>query len=545
MAGQGSHMKKPSDSSKRHADHIDGKMKCFHMQMNANFQHSMIIPNKFVDHFGGKMSRTIELESPKGIVYIVKVTKHKNKTVLQCGWEAFVDAHHIEENDSLLFHHIENSRFEVLILDSDGCEKVFTCAGIKRTYSLEERNADSIDIASNTQDDTMESSESHSGSDSQRSKIAEFAATTYSSGGSGEDVTESSSSEDESSYELDDPQTPLEPILSSGTKLSDAQKEKVAKLIRDIQPEIPLYAAVMKHSNVNSAHSSLVIAKHYASAHFPNTSQTITLQRQGKNKKWHPRFHVRKDGAGYILHGRFWIDFVLDNRLKEEDICIFVLTKSTGRNFRATVHVLREKKPHSGPLLAPKRFDSRDVRTKSKVTDARRLSSTEGKRGTRGTSTTSVKKELDDDQRNNREGKHQEPHKFNDSERSSEPYLLSDRASLNEVQISKVIEIAYSYQYEVPIYVTVMSKSNVGTDGQYIIIFVKQFARRYLPEGKSKTWQVQMCPQIGDAQKLTVGWRDFVHDNHLQMKDICLFQLMNNERRLTMIVHIIRNNEKS
>ena len=30
------------------------------------------------------------------------------------GWEAFVDAHHIEENDSLLFRNIETSVFEVV-----------------------------------------------------------------------------------------------------------------------------------------------------------------------------------------------------------------------------------------------------------------------------------------------------------------------------------------------------------------------------------------------------------------------------------------------
>jgi hypothetical protein len=265
MAGQGSQKKKSCDWSKRYVDHLNGKMKCFHLQMSANFGHSMTIPNKFLDHFGGTLSRTIELVSPKGIVYIVKVTEHMNKTILQCGWEAFVDAHHIEENDSLLFRHIENSRFEVLILDSDGCEKVFTCAGIKKTSSVQERNAAPVDISRSTHDETTQSSGSKKfvrcqrASDSQRGKTAKLAETS-SSGESGEEGTDSSTSEDESSYELDDPQMPpgRNYVLSRWTSLSEAQEEKVDMLVQDIQPEIPVFVAIMKHSNVNSRRACLV-----------------------------------------------------------------------------------------------------------------------------------------------------------------------------------------------------------------------------------------------------------------------------------------------
>uniref|UniRef100_A0A0D9VWG1 TF-B3 domain-containing protein n=1 Tax=Leersia perrieri TaxID=77586 RepID=A0A0D9VWG1_9ORYZ len=487
-----------------------------------------IIPNKFLDHFGGEILATIELESPRVIVYIVKVTKHMNRTVLNCGWGAFVDANQIEENDSLFFRHIENSRFEVLILDSDGCEKIFSRSGIKRAYNVQERNADPIDIASSTHDnDTMDSS---------------------SSGESGEEFTESGSSEHESCHELDDPQTPLVPVLSHGTSLSEAQEEKIAMLIQEIRPEIPVYVAVMKYSNVK-LRGSLVIAKHYASAHFPNTSQTITLESRDKNKKWHPKFYIRKDRSGYILYGR-WTEFVHDNRLKEGDICIFELTKFTGRNFRATVHLLRETKSHSFGAFcsSPKRVDS-GGRTRPRV------SLTEGRCGTKGISTNSVKKEPDDGQCNKGEGKHQEPLSSDDSGGSSESYLISQKASLTKAQKRKVKEIACSYESEVPIYASVMNKSNVGTDGSYTIRFGKEFATRYLPrgeqtltllmKGKSKAWQIKMCPRSGDAQMFTMDWRAFVHDNCLRIKDICLFQLMNNERRLTMTVHIIRHNDKN
>lgn len=149
------------------------------------------MPNRFLNHFEGKISGTIKLESPNGNLYDVEVAERMNKTVLRCGWEAFVDAHHIEENDSVLFRHIENSRFEVLILDSDDCEKVIPCSGIKNTSCVQERRVDSIKISSSSCDDTTQSSGSkrfarcRRGSSGHRREIEKMAAKSCSSEESG------------------------------------------------------------------------------------------------------------------------------------------------------------------------------------------------------------------------------------------------------------------------------------------------------------------------------------------------------------------------
>jgi hypothetical protein len=45
-----------------------------------------------------------------------EVSKHKNKTVLRCGREVFINAHHIEEKDSLLFTFAPVLRLWSLIL---------------------------------------------------------------------------------------------------------------------------------------------------------------------------------------------------------------------------------------------------------------------------------------------------------------------------------------------------------------------------------------------------------------------------------------------
>lgn len=141
-----------------------------------------IVPNRFLKHFLGKLSQTIKLESPNGSLYNVEVTERYNTMFLGHGWEEFVDAHHVEENDLLLFRHIENSVFEALIFDSDGCEKIICCDGINSIPSVGETRVDYVDISSSSQFDTIGSSGKLSGRDGETFKMT---VTSSSSGGSG------------------------------------------------------------------------------------------------------------------------------------------------------------------------------------------------------------------------------------------------------------------------------------------------------------------------------------------------------------------------
>jgi len=150
---------------------------------------------------------------------------------------------------------------------------------------------------------------------------------------------------------------------------------------------------------------------------------------------------------------------------------------------------------------------------------------------------------------------HQGPLESDDSgqgQSSKYPYILSGYAHLNGEQRKKVEEIVRSIQSRVPIYVAILSNSNVGTNSTCILAFGKQYATEYLPDGeqtltllrkgKSTTWKVRMVPRSGGShgQMLTVGWRDFAQDNRLEVEDICLFQQMD-DKRLTMTVDIIRH----
>ncbi|KAF0921966.1 hypothetical protein E2562_020653 [Oryza meyeriana var. granulata] len=542
MAGSASRTKKSCACCQRYLEHLGGKMNWFLRRMTTDFRHSMIMPDRFVKHFGGNISGIIKLESPNGIIYVVEVTKCMNKTVLNCGWEAFVDAHHIKENDSLLFRHIENSRFRVLILGSDGCEKVFSCAGIKNNCTIQEKSADHVSISSSSCDDTAQSSESEGfsryqkGSCSHRRKTTNLASSSSSSEDSGED----SPSEHES-VELGDLQTSQEPyVLSRGSCLSEVQKEKVDALIQEIQPEITVFVTIMRKSSVQLPAPFLVISSGYAAVHFPQESATVTLQRPCKSKKWYPRFYKREDGSMNVLRG-YWSDFVKDNRVQEEDICVLVPTKDA-INFTFTVHLLRVSA------------------TYSRVgTGVDRICSNLGRKNVKSASEISIKEEPIEEENvsseNNRNGVSDEAQESEDSEGPADPpYILPCKNHLSPSQKKIVKAKVQSIQSKAPIYVAIMKRSSVGLTGCrcQLELGARYAAAVHLPDRRQtvvlqrmgERWATVMQVKSGTRRFLINGWDRFVRDNRLRVGDICLFELNTHERKLTMAVHTIFSEQR-
>jgi hypothetical protein len=68
----------------------------------------------------------------------------------------------------------------------------------------------------------------------------------------------------------------------------------------------------------------------------------------------------------------------------------------------------------------------------------------------------------------------------------------------------------------------------------------EQMVRLRRPEG-NQTWNTKLrITDGGKMYQLGRGWSKFTRDNKLQRGDMCLFELLKNEEKLTMNVHIIR-----
>ncbi|KAM3272789.1 hypothetical protein ACQJBY_042709 [Aegilops geniculata] len=274
-------------------------------------------------------------------------------------------------------------------------------------------------------------------------------------------------------------------VLPQRCDLSDEEKNRVVALIKEIKAKVTVFVAIM----LRSYSSYVTIPKEYAAVHFPPESATITLRSPGKNKKWHPRFY--KKGTMIKLTGS-WLHFVRDNDVHEGDICIFVPAKG-GKPFMFTVHLLRKETTDSQTEVSHESSECEDS--------------------------------------------HGQP-----------PYILPYGARLSPSQRSAVKKKVDSIQSEVPIYVSIMTKSNLGSRHMELS---KRYAAEHLPHRNvtlmfqymGKIWNINMLFHDRKYPKrwyLIGGWSKFISDNSLRLGDICLFELKKDEKELTVIVHLLR-----
>uniref|UniRef100_A0ACD5X254 Uncharacterized protein n=1 Tax=Avena sativa TaxID=4498 RepID=A0ACD5X254_AVESA len=319
------------------------------------------------------------------------------------------------------------------------------------------------------------------------------------------------------SVESGDNRTPRGPNygLSLGSYLSGAQYEKVIAHVQRIQPETSVFIAVMSQRDVQLPSPLLNISEEHAIAYFPPESVTVTLQRPGKCNKWHPRFYMAKDRREYMLTGH-WLDFICDNSVQDGDICIFVPEKGGGRS-KFTVHLLRGEKTHL-------------------------------RGGTGGGQGVGSRQEEKDSSESNMHSVSDERLETENCDGPPEPpYILPGKSALSPSQEKIVKAKVQAIQSEVPIYVSIMKKSNVGAirnhtlelGSRYVTAFLPRRTQMMVLQCHGKVWETKMVHRNGKRWFVSGGWSKFARDNRLRIGDICLFELRTNKKTLTMRVHIV------
>uniref|UniRef100_A0ACD5WL60 Uncharacterized protein n=1 Tax=Avena sativa TaxID=4498 RepID=A0ACD5WL60_AVESA len=430
----------------------------FIRQVNGNFMDSMVIPEWFVNYFGGKIPGTVKLEAPNGNTYDVRVTENMNRTILKSGWAAFLDANQIEENYSLMFRYLVNARFEVTIFDSNGKEKALSCARMETASDVKTPNGRYVDNSSSSLDGTTRSS-SAEGSDSdgcpnqgscRYCESAKMDASSYTS----EEFSEDNPSEGDDLQML-----PKDFVLSGRCVLTVAQKAKMHAVATEIQPKTKVLVVQIKKTNVEP-YTDLVIRKSYAVVYFPRESQAVTLQVPRKSEDWQCKLRVRPDGGCNLHLG----NFISDNGVRVGDICIFQpITKAKARRFTVMVHLLRSASIGGRTVTV-----SNHGRTSAKIDLPARVK----------------EEEATDDEEIAPPGP--EDHESSDNSEGSfePPFILSDRVTLTRAQELKVqekVEAIKMIKSAPPIYVAVMNGSNVRRRNSGMSLCLgRRYASRYL-----------------------------------------------------------------
>uniref|UniRef100_A0ACD5WCG9 Uncharacterized protein n=1 Tax=Avena sativa TaxID=4498 RepID=A0ACD5WCG9_AVESA len=226
-----------------------------------------------------------------------------------------------------------------------------------------------------------------------------------------------------------------------------------------------------------------IITKEYGVVHFPHESASVTLQSPGVNKKWHPRFYKANDASMHRISGQ-WFDFVYDNRVEEEDICIFVPAKG-GRRFRFTVHLLRaERDMHAGPFVPPYILPQNSCLS------------------------------------------------------PLQQIIVEDK--MQTIQLEAPLYVAIMKNSSVG----VNGHYVLEFGAQYADTYLPKREEPILLQHKGKIWHTKLRIWSRRMRRvLDCGWRKFVRDNRLQVGDTCLFELKNYRKKLTMTVHIIPSDQ--
>ncbi|TKV92470.1 hypothetical protein SEVIR_9G164300v4 [Setaria viridis] len=330
-------MRKPGKKCKErdayhHWYHSDEQERYFFKVMTDDFSERLGIPDKFVQHFRGRIAKTVKLESRTGCTFNVEVTKSLGKVVLQTGWKAFVCAHDLKMGDFLVFRYDGTSRLKVWIFDLSCCEKMPPCHFMRSPIRGGGKGEEQIEISRSCDDLPMESTEIKSKAWKQREGSMNLnTSSTSSSDSSGDSL----SPEDQKSHSVPSY------ILPQRTYLTCVQKKKLKERVRAICSKTPIYGCVMKKSSIDAKPQTMDISREYADVYLPFEDQTLLLQHRGKSWEVGCRINIHKSNSGTKRLSKGWKQFARDNNLQLGDLCLFELLEN--KKYTMNVHIIRIK----------------------------------------------------------------------------------------------------------------------------------------------------------------------------------------------------------
>ncbi|KAJ0970722.1 hypothetical protein J5N97_018681 [Dioscorea zingiberensis] len=306
-------------------NHLKAKGMCFFKVMDSGFSQGLLIPEKFAKKFKGKLPGILNLRSPSGNLWSVRLLNVPGALLIKDGWKVFVDAHHVEENDVLVFKYDGNSCFDVLMFNQSECENEASYFVRCSNNNLEENQVKEEDN-NEASSDTLEErccSEEHR-HDKRTSPGVQKNRTNYrrrnTKPGSSKNTNYATQS------------------VLKRRQITSAEEEKALQAAKAFVTVKPSFIVVMCRSHVFKRFF-MTVPSYFASLHFKAKNQNVILRVPGRIEEWHVRYASHgHNSSGF--EGKVWQSFVLDNNLYEGDACVFELMTSNGE-VQFNVHIFR------------------------------------------------------------------------------------------------------------------------------------------------------------------------------------------------------------
>ncbi|KAF8733317.1 hypothetical protein HU200_014921 [Digitaria exilis] len=325
-------------------EHMDVTKIRFFKIMAGDFTQGISIPEKFVKNFNGHITKGLDLKVPSGETWHVGVEKHDEELHITSGWKDFVKAHELKENDLLTFTCRGNSKFDILIFEASGCEKLSSLFSNRIGHDLHKhlngmgQHAEPYS-PTDSEEATMPPAKlggsTHMASNSRKCNCKTKPKESQSLNSSSYHVKHESSEEEES----DDSYAHSKFYYSrTGNQLTEEEKENILSL-SSIQPENPAFVTVLQKTHRQRRCNLLVVPSRFAADHLQERTHEIILCRPSRNDKWFVRYCYTSYTRGF--QNLQFFNFVHEHKLREGDICVFELMKGAKR-VTMTVHVIRK-----------------------------------------------------------------------------------------------------------------------------------------------------------------------------------------------------------
>ncbi|TVU49368.1 hypothetical protein EJB05_00676, partial [Eragrostis curvula] len=318
------------------------------------------IPEKFMKNFKGQITKGVDLKAPSSETWHIGVDRNDNEMFFTSGWEDFVKAHELQENDLLLFTCSDSSSFEVMIFESSGCEKVSSLFDSYHTYK--HLNDTRQHCEHNTLSDSGNSSmpsrligSQHNASTSKKSSAKESESLNNNSYDTKHEATEEEESDDiyyDSKYYYS----------RSANRLAYEEKKTILSLA-PVEADNPAFVTILQKNHRQCRNNSMVsywfmycsklgrnadmtdvlvqtVPSGFAAEHFEARSHDTILCRPNRKEKWLVKYYYTPYNR--CFQNVQFFKFVRENKLHEGDICVFELMKGA-RRVMMTVHVIRKK----------------------------------------------------------------------------------------------------------------------------------------------------------------------------------------------------------
>nr|DAD46874.1 TPA_asm: hypothetical protein HUJ06_016811 [Nelumbo nucifera] len=345
-----------------------------------------VIPAKFVKNLKEDLSSPVTLRGPTGKVWKVGLVKAGDSLFFQYGWDEFVEDHNLEEEDLLVFRYSGSSTFDVLMFDQlNLCEK--ECSYFVGKCGCERKE--------NTRDDSMEADFMHSSvergrrggrrrrftsstktnqgrrgrgrgrgrrtfispTNEEELKTSEPGIRRNSSQSNDRSVRKEASASvrdcakrkfmgEESADSFGDDGIPENlsrsyqlHFVSKRRPVTEVEKKRAYQLASaaSASTDHRSFIVVMRQTHV-CRRFHLTIPVLDVTYNFPPRNQDVTLSLKGKT--WPVIFKYQTNP----LNGGFasgWADFVFDNNLEEDDVCVFEVVGGRNNSILVNVQIFR------------------------------------------------------------------------------------------------------------------------------------------------------------------------------------------------------------